>query len=95
MAKFKALSNIQHGTEDKDGTPIIMEFPHGSIVEGLDKDTMKKLWDAGVLEQVDETPLPTVKTTVRPTTDPSAPSQGPASGTEGETPSGDEVKSDS
>jgi hypothetical protein len=64
MAKqFRALSNIQHGEEGGDGSITQYVFPFGSVVEGLDKDTMKSLWDAGVLEEVD-TAEPTVTKTV-------------------------------
>jgi hypothetical protein len=68
MAKaFRALSNIEHG-EEKVGSDgqvgvEITRIPYGAIVEGLDKDTMKNLWDAGVLEEI-ETSTPTVTRTV-------------------------------
>jgi hypothetical protein len=69
MAKqYRALSNIEHGEEVEDGNQIT-RFPFGSIVEGLDKDTMKTLWDAGVLEEVDTTEPVVTKTTVTKTVD--------------------------
>lgn len=64
--KYRALSNIEHGEEVEDGNQIT-RFPHGSIVEGLDKDTMKSLWDAGVLEEVEDVPAPTVTKSVTQT----------------------------
>jgi hypothetical protein len=71
MPKYRALSNIEHGEEGVDDqnqpTNVITSFPYGSIVEGLDKDTMKSLWDAGVLEEVGEEPVPTVTKTVTQT----------------------------
>lgn len=82
MAKqYRALSNIEHGEEKiVDGVSVneIVRFPHGSVVEGLDKDTMKALWDAGVLEEVDTTE-PVVTRTVTPS--PSTPSGTSASST--------------
>lgn len=67
MAKqYRALSNIEHGEEEvgQDGMTSVTthRFPFGSIVEGLDADTMKNLWDAGVLEEVAETPQAATKT---------------------------------
>lgn len=64
MAKqYRALSNIEHGEETSEGNEIT-RFPFGSIVEGLDKDTMKALWDAGVLEEVEAAPPAPTKTVV-------------------------------
>lgn len=55
MAKvYRALSNIRHGVAGEDGAQTeLREFPYGAVVQGLDTDTMKRLWDAGVLEEVD------------------------------------------
>jgi hypothetical protein len=56
MAKaYKALSNIDHGegSDPQTGAPLGKYFAYGELVVGLDSDTMKQLWDAGVLEEVD------------------------------------------
>lgn len=80
MAKqYRALSNIEHGEELEDGSGNqITRFPYGSIVEGLDKDTMKNLWDAGVLEEVGDVPAPVVTKTV--TSTPNDPTKGEGAG---------------
>jgi hypothetical protein len=55
MPTFKALSQIKHGVADSSGEQVdVRVFEVGDKVEGLDKKSMKALWDAGVLEQVDE-----------------------------------------
>ena len=48
--KYKAATRIVHGMPD--GTR--KEFEEGSIVTGLDKDTMKRLWQAGALVRDEE-----------------------------------------
>jgi hypothetical protein len=54
MKAYRALSRIEHGVADDQGNQVDEKvFPYGSIVSGLSKETMKSLWDAGVLEQVD------------------------------------------
>jgi hypothetical protein len=48
MAKaYRAVTQIQHGF--KDGS--VKVFEPGAVVKGLDKETMKQLWDAGALEE--------------------------------------------
>lgn len=76
MAKqFRALSNIEHGVDHVDagsGQAVneITHIPYGAIVEGLDKDTMKNLWDAGVLEEVESAPpVVTKSVTTKPAGD--------------------------
>lgn len=87
MAKFRALTNIRHGevSQDENGQDVhkVHEFPAGSIVRGLASKFMKELWDAGVLEQVDEKPEPEAKVTSTPVT-PAAPPDGSADGSEGD-----------
>jgi hypothetical protein len=84
MPQFKALSNITHGEEQEDGTVVETHFPYGAIVEGISKEAMKNLWNAGVLEQVDETPVPvatsTVKAPAAPAGDGGSETTDPASG---------------
>jgi hypothetical protein len=93
---YRALSNIEHGEEktDKDGnvTNVVKKFEYGQLVTGLDKDIMKNLWDAGVLEQVDvpEAPKPESKQTEPSGGAPAAPAAGSSttSGTAAATGSG-------
>src|ERR1700733_13955211 len=92
-AWFRALSNIQHGEAvNADGNPVATHggeqvvneehyFPHGSEVVGLSPKVMEQLWDAGVLEKVEDAPRP--KASVKVTETPAAP------GTGGSTPTND------
>jgi hypothetical protein len=52
MAKFVAVTRIEHG-EDTDQGNKVMIFEPGDEVTGLSKETMRELWDAGALSQVD------------------------------------------
>lgn len=65
-ARFRALSNIEHGEEEeRDGqiVNVVYKFPYGAVVSGLSKKVMKELWDLGVLEQLGDAPMPTVQVT--------------------------------
>jgi hypothetical protein len=82
MAKaYRALSIIRHGVANDEGVETeVKVFPYGSIVSGLDTDTMKNLWDAGVLEELE---IPDAQTT-QTGSSPSSEGQGePAAGSKG------------
>jgi hypothetical protein len=59
MAKgYKAVTKIIHGQDEKDengasipGTARQIVFEPGDLVKGLSTEDMKKLWDAGALEE--------------------------------------------
>jgi hypothetical protein len=74
---YRALSNIRHGVEEViEGTGEIVntvtEFPYGSIVKGLKAEDMKKLWEAGVLQEEAVVPEPEPKVTKTTTSTPAA-----------------------
>ena len=54
-AKFYAVTDIRHGERKEDGSAegkyTRTEFKAGDEVKGLDKETMKTLWQAGALER--------------------------------------------
>jgi len=58
MATFRAVGRIEHGEVDDEGVSKSVVFEPGDKVEGLSKDSMKQLWDAGALVQEgkDESP---------------------------------------
>lgn len=72
MAKaYRAISRIQHGEEVDDGQGNIVnrmhDIPVGAKVEGLPSDIMANLWEAGALEEFEDTaPTATVRDTPRP-----------------------------
>jgi hypothetical protein len=53
--KFYAVTAIRHGKRDEDGSAegkyTRTEFKTGDEVKGLDKETMKDLWEAGALRR--------------------------------------------
>jgi hypothetical protein len=56
---YFAVNEIRHGEGvDGDGNPNVRVFMPGEQVTGLDVETMKSLWNAGVLTQVDPTARP-------------------------------------
>jgi len=76
MTWFRALSNIEHGeqvADDEGGGVRVFNFPHGSEVKGLSKEVMEVLWDAGVLERVEDSQRPEPTVTVRQAETPAAP----------------------
>jgi hypothetical protein len=53
--KFYAVTAIRHGAREEDGSAegkyVRTEFKVGDEVKGLDKETMKGLWEAGALRR--------------------------------------------
>jgi hypothetical protein len=58
--QYRAVNRIEHGTGgyDDKGKPNVQVFNPGDEVTGLDEDTMKQLWDAGVLQAWDPSDRP-------------------------------------
>lgn len=55
MAKFYALTRIEHGVADENGAQKELKvFERDEEVTGLDKETMKQLWDAGSLRMEED-----------------------------------------
>jgi len=49
---YRAVTTIKHGAEGGGSAKI---FKPGDKVEGLDKDEMRQLWEAGALEEYEST----------------------------------------